>query len=307
MSTDLESPRSQALRYISASHFHRLFKHGDLTTSYADIGVPSDTTILFMPGMFASRYLAVSMHAVAESLGVRVLIVDRPGMGASTPVPLEKRVSVWIDLVPRLLAHLNIPHVALASHSAGMIYLLNTLFHCRELLHPERPRITSMQMAQFLPTRVFSIWNQIPKFLLLTATPVLESSGTIVNKVSSVSGTAPSGASSAQAERNRDRVESEHGLLKEVQKELEPLTWRFMFEENTQGANDEALQCLCKGPAGSWGICEDYEGGGFEDVVDFETAVIPGTDHNTVSQEIGLLERIFLEAGGRWSAGDNGR
>ncbi|KAH8423432.1 uncharacterized protein LDX57_001193 [Aspergillus melleus] len=223
-----------------------------------------------------------------------------------------------------------------------------------------------MQMAQFLPARAFSIWNQIPKFLLLTATPVLESSGTIVNKVSSVSGTAPSGASSAQAERNRGRVESEHGLSKEVQRELEPLTWRFMFEESTQGANDEALQCLCKGPVGSWGVCEDYGGyvaevvgrererrgmdgehaggrlvvrgyfaesdtmigekgrryvegcwrgqgggytdsnsGGFEDVVDFETAVIPGTDHNTVSQETGLLERIFLEAGGRWSAGDN--
>ena len=62
-------------------------------------------------------------------------------MGASAPVPLEKRVPVWIDLVPRLLAHLNIPHVALASHSAGMIYLLNVLFHCRELLHPERPYV----------------------------------------------------------------------------------------------------------------------------------------------------------------------
>ncbi|KAI9039374.1 uncharacterized protein KD926_009517 [Aspergillus affinis] len=296
-------------------------------------------------------------------------------MGASTSVPLERRVPVWIDLVPRLLAHLNIPHVALASHSAGMIYLLNTLYHCREILHPERPyvaflapwvnpthsRITSMQMAQFLPTRVFSIWNQIPKFLLLTATPVLESSGTIVNKVSSVSGTAPSGSGSAQVERNRDRLESEHGMSKEVQKELEPLTWRFMFEESTQGANDEALQCLCKGPAGSWGVCEDYEryvrevverernrghaggrlvvrgffaesdtmigekgrryvegcwrghgssytdsdSGGFDDAVDFETAVVPGTDHNTVSQETGLLERIFLEAGGRRSVGDH--
>lgn len=62
-------------------------------------------------------------------------------MGASSPVPLESRVSTWIALVPRLLSHLNIRHVALASHSAGMIYLLNTLHHCRDLLHPEKPYV----------------------------------------------------------------------------------------------------------------------------------------------------------------------
>lgn len=77
MSSDPESPRFQALSYISHSRFHRLFKHGDLTITYADIGKPSTTTILFMPGMFASRYLSVLLHAIAESLNVRVLVVDR--------------------------------------------------------------------------------------------------------------------------------------------------------------------------------------------------------------------------------------
>ena len=60
-------------------------------------------------------------------------------MGNSTDVPLDQRLSIWIELVPRLLAHLEIEHVALVSHCAGTIYLLNTLFYCRELLHPERP------------------------------------------------------------------------------------------------------------------------------------------------------------------------
>ncbi|PLB45836.1 hypothetical protein P170DRAFT_478771 [Aspergillus steynii IBT 23096] len=301
MSSDPQSPRSQALRYISDSRFHRLFKHGELTFTYADVGVPSDTTILFMPGMFASRYLAVWMHAIAKTVGVRVLVVDRPGMGSSTPVPLEQRVSAWIDLVPALLSHLNIPHVALASHSAGMIYLLNTLHHCRDLLHPERPyvaflapwvnpthsRITSMQLAQHLPMPAFSIWNQIPRFLLLTATPVFESSGALVNKMSSISGSAPvesaSGSGSAQVERGRRRMESKHGVSRDVQRELETLVFRFMFEEGTQGANDEAMQCL-------WGV---------DDVWDFEAVVVKGTDHNSVMQETGLFERIFREAAGR--------
>lgn len=89
MSSDPNSPRFQALCYISDSRFHRQFTlspaadHGALTFTYADVGHAPETpghsppTILFIPGMFGSRYLAVSMHAIAAKLGVRVLVVDR--------------------------------------------------------------------------------------------------------------------------------------------------------------------------------------------------------------------------------------
>lgn len=65
-----------------------------------------------------------------------------PGMGNTTDVLLAKRVSVWIEIVPRILAHLGIQHVALASHSAGTFYLLNTLYSCREILDPQNPTVT---------------------------------------------------------------------------------------------------------------------------------------------------------------------
>lgn len=68
-------------------------------------------------------------------------------MGKSTDVPLEQRVPVWLELVPRLLEHLGIEHVALASHSAGTIYLLNTLYHYRDILHPEKPSVTMLGMS----------------------------------------------------------------------------------------------------------------------------------------------------------------
>jgi hypothetical protein len=42
----------------------------------------------------------------------------------------SQRVSTWIETVPRLLAHLDIQHVSLASHSAGTIYLYDmSLLH----------------------------------------------------------------------------------------------------------------------------------------------------------------------------------
>lgn len=89
-SSDASAP-SRAAEYVAQDRFHRRFvlpataDHGELQVSYADVGrtpEPSDNgtrhpAVLFIPGMFASRYLSVSMHAIAEKLGVRVLIVDR--------------------------------------------------------------------------------------------------------------------------------------------------------------------------------------------------------------------------------------
>ncbi|KAB8263268.1 hypothetical protein BDV32DRAFT_4143 [Aspergillus pseudonomiae] len=290
MSADSNSPRAIALGYISNSRFHRRYtlpataEHDSLTFTYADVGAtPSSTnlkprTILFMPGMFASRYLGVFIHAIAEKHGVRVLIVDRPGMGNSTDVPLDQRLSTWIELVPRLLAHLEVDHVALVSHCAGTIYLLNTLFHCRDLLHPERPfvaflapwvhpshsHVTSMQMAQYVPVKAFSIWNLIPKFLLLKAGPAFTSSGVAITKTSDVissgSGFSSGEDYTTELERNRRQIENEYGLSRDVQAELDSLTFQFMFEESTVGANSEALQCLRKGSDSgkTWGKCDDY-------------------------------------------------
>lgn len=71
-------------------------------------------------------------------------------MGNSTDVPLAQRMSTWIETVPRLLAHLDIQHVSLASHSAGTMYLFNTLYHCRDILYPEKPMATVLGMLNFL-------------------------------------------------------------------------------------------------------------------------------------------------------------
>lgn len=68
-------------------------------------------------------------------------------MGHSTDVPLAQRVTTWIEVVPRLLAHLQIEHVVLAAHSAGTIYLLNTLLRCRDILDPNKPLVALIGMT----------------------------------------------------------------------------------------------------------------------------------------------------------------
>ncbi|KAL2272577.1 hypothetical protein FJTKL_06295 [Diaporthe vaccinii] len=275
-----DSPSSRAAEYLAQDRFHRRFTlpatsdHGELQVSYADVGrTPRQgedgtryPTVLFIPGMFASRYLSVWMHAIAETLGVRVLIVDRPGMGHSTDVPLKQRVTVWIEVVPPLLAHLQIDHVALASHSSGTIYLLNTLVRCRGILDPNRPvvalvapwvdpahsHVTSMQMAKNLPTSVFGVWHHMPK--------IVSAGGAVFDKISKLlpSSSGVNAAETPPLERNRQKIERDYGLPVELQKELQTLTLKAIFSENMVGADSEALCCLRKGPAGLWAECDDY-------------------------------------------------
>ncbi|ROV92131.1 hypothetical protein VSDG_07509 [Cytospora chrysosperma] len=279
---DSPSPSSRAAQHLAHDRFHRRFAlpatadHGELQVSYADVGCTPEhpghasqecPTILFIPGMFASRYLSVSMHTIAEKLGVRVLMVDRPGMGHSTDVPLHQRLDVWIELVPRLLEHLQIQHVALAAHSAGTIYLLHTLVRCRDVLDPNKPlvalvapwvdpahsQVVTMQIVQNLPTSVFSIWHHIPKFVSAGGTAFSK----LTQMLPSSSGMLSSGET-PPLERNRQRIERDYGLPVAMQKELQTLTQKAMCGENMAGADSEALLCLRKGPAGLWGECEDY-------------------------------------------------
>lgn len=109
-----------------------------------------------------------------------------------------------------------------------------------------------MQMAQTLPTSVFGIWHHIPK--------VVSAGGAAFGKISNLlpSSSGLGAAESPPLERNRRRLENEYGLSLELQKELQPLTFKSMLSENTVGADSEALCCLRKGPAGLWGDCDKY-------------------------------------------------
>ncbi|KAJ0417395.1 alpha/beta-hydrolase [Aspergillus carlsbadensis] len=273
---------------ISAAPFHRRLTlqtpHGRQTLTYALIGSNSANatptrTLLFLPGMFASRYLGIPLHVLAERAGVRLLVVDRFGMGGSADVPLARRIATWCDVVPRLLDYLGIETVALVAHSAGTIYTLSMLVHerCRGLVRggvvflapwvdPTHSHVTSMQLAQYIPGPAFKLWHHIPRFFITQATPVLASSGAAMRKISAPSsGLISSSRSQEEADRtflqaNYARVEMEYGVPAKDQEELARLAVNYMFSENTVGANSEALQCLRKGEGGQWGVVGDYAG-----------------------------------------------
>ncbi|KAJ3496756.1 hypothetical protein NLG97_g2421 [Lecanicillium saksenae] len=282
------SARAEAEAYISRESFHKKFTvpstadHGDLTFSYCDVGLTPETAtgtsevpvILFHPGLFASRYIGVSLDALARHLGVRILTIDRPGFGSSTKVDVEKRVDVWVEMVPLLLAHLNIPHITIVSHCAGTVYALNLLYRGRGLLNPERPlsvllapwvdpqhsKVAIMQAAQYVPGPAYSLFNGISRFAARGMMTTVSSSEAVFNAFGM-------GKPSEEEERavkswsreNSLKLEKECGLSTKMQGALQLQTLEHIFAESTAGSSDEARHCARKTTPGSWGKADDYE------------------------------------------------
>ncbi|PYI17422.1 hypothetical protein BO99DRAFT_434485 [Aspergillus violaceofuscus CBS 115571] len=274
----------ELFEFTAQKRFHQRFilpataDHGPLAVTYADVGprqhedgtpVP---TILAVPGMAGSRLWLYHKDHLANEIGVRILSIDRwvarsPGIGGSTPVPIEKRVSVWLESVTALLDYLSISHVVPISHSAGTIYLLNLLVHKRDLLWPQTPiaillapwvepkhsDVLSMQMAQMLPKGILNQWNKLIGFTLTKAAPTFgASSGILANMSSSL----PGMGRSLDPEEH-DACLTTYGMPVEAVEKLEKITMEYMFTESSTGINDEAMVCLKKGSLGLWGACED--------------------------------------------------
>ncbi|KAM0313076.1 hypothetical protein ACHAPQ_012109, partial [Fusarium lateritium] len=157
------------------------------------------------------------------------------------------------------------------SHCAGTIFLLNTLVQCRDILHPTKPlvvllapwvtpdhsKVTSMQLARYVPVSAFSVWNLLPQFFVLNAGPVFASSGGIVTTASHMMSGLDASKDTSELEKNSQRIEKDYGMPRELQAQVEERALKSMFGENTVGANSEALQCLKKSNW-SWGRCSDY-------------------------------------------------
>lgn len=205
---------------------------------------------------------------------------------------MDKRIPTWIEIVPQFLALLGVEHVALVSHSAGTLYLLNTLYSCRDILHPQKPFVTllgellvsltscgkyltavapwvgpeqskkmTMRIVQMIPHQAFSIWNQIPKFLntsgVLTA---FDASGALLNQVGSLfsSPSSTDNQDNGPFAENRRKMMAKCGFSLEDQEIMSNEMSEAIFREDTVGANSEALLCLGKCPEGSWGKCQDF-------------------------------------------------
>jgi hypothetical protein len=171
-------------------------------------------------------------------------------------------------MVSALLDHVKIKYVHFASHSAGIIFVLNTLLHLRHLLHPVRPYVAllgpwvppsisgkwTMTTVGMLPQSLIGKWHHIAKFINNNVAPVIAASGVPITKASKASMGSMSGSKAKATD--VARTAQERLMWK---KALESTVTKFIFAENAEGASQEALLCLqkCNVKWGDWDTIDE--------------------------------------------------
>lgn len=185
------------IEFLCDSRFHRTFvlppnpnndRLKSYRTSYADFGdVESNAVILFCGALMGTRFCYSPLDQLAKAYNVRILHPDRPGIGGSDSVELDKRIQIWLEMVPQLLKHLKVSHVSLASHSGGDIYLINTVLTYPNLLHPINPylcffapwvhpahsKLTHLRATELLPAPMIGKFASVARFISENVVPLV--------------------------------------------------------------------------------------------------------------------------------------
>ncbi|KAJ9628033.1 hypothetical protein H2203_003254 [Taxawa tesnikishii (nom. ined.)] len=120
--------------------------------SFSDVGDPDGAAVIVCVGMGLTRYVAAFYDELAITLHLRLITLDRPGVGGSDPYPEGDRSGPlsWPDDVSTVCNHLGISHFSVLAHSAGAIYALATaliLPHCvRGKVHLLAPWVPPSQL-----------------------------------------------------------------------------------------------------------------------------------------------------------------
>lgn len=86
--------------------------------AWYEFGDADGVPCLFFPGSSSSGLAGSGLHASAKASGVRLLAVDRPGLGHSDPAQARRLADVPQD-IRELLDALGIERVGVLAHSAG--------------------------------------------------------------------------------------------------------------------------------------------------------------------------------------------
>jgi pimeloyl-ACP methyl ester carboxylesterase len=93
------------------------------TLSWYEYGDRGGSPCLFLPGTATSGRAGAALDAAATAGGVRLISVDRPGLGHSDPAPARRLID-WVGDIQQLVDHEGLDRFGLLGHSAGGAYAL---------------------------------------------------------------------------------------------------------------------------------------------------------------------------------------
>ncbi|GAA5863430.1 hypothetical protein JCM1840_007524 [Sporobolomyces johnsonii] len=118
LATLLKSPRLTRLITL------RRQPNTGLTVSLADVGSPTGNPVVVFLGLGSVRYLLALYDELAEVFNLRLICLDRWGLGRTSTVPDSQRGFVeWASVVDEVLTdHLALKRYSILAHSAGAPY-----------------------------------------------------------------------------------------------------------------------------------------------------------------------------------------
>ncbi|EAW07922.1 alpha/beta fold hydrolase [Aspergillus clavatus NRRL 1] len=142
------------LEYISSPKLTQKVPHPTTgrAIAFSEVGDPRGHVVLCCLGMGLTRYLMAFYDELARSLNLRLVTLDRPGVGESAPYAEEAGNPLsWPDDVAIVCNHLKVNKFSILAHSAGAIYALATALripqHIRGRIHLLAPWIPPSQLS----------------------------------------------------------------------------------------------------------------------------------------------------------------
>ncbi|KAL2827095.1 hypothetical protein BJY01DRAFT_140925 [Aspergillus pseudoustus] len=135
--------------------------------AFSEVGDPKGHVVLCCLGMGLTRYLMAFYDELARSLGLRLVTLDRPGVGESGPYVTDAGTPLsWPDDVAIVCNHLKVTKFSILAHSAGAIYALATALripqHIRGRIHLLAPWIPPSQLSNISSYKTPVPSNAVP-------------------------------------------------------------------------------------------------------------------------------------------------
>ncbi|WVQ78594.1 hypothetical protein IAT38_000680 [Cryptococcus sp. DSM 104549] len=126
-----EGEAHEHAKYLRSPHLNRTvtlprqFPDRPLCVSYAEVGDPSGHPVVIFLGLGCVRYLIALFDDIARAFSLRLICIDRWGLGKTDEVPRERRgVMDWAGVVERVLDEIKVDKFQVVAHSAGAPYAL---------------------------------------------------------------------------------------------------------------------------------------------------------------------------------------
>ena len=119
--------------YLRSEHLNRFIElprpvpDRPLRVSFAEVGNPSGRPILLFLGLGCVRHLIALFDDLAKAFGLRLICIDRWGLGKTENVSAERRnLTEWAEVVNNVLDQIKVDSFQIVAHSAGAPYACAT-------------------------------------------------------------------------------------------------------------------------------------------------------------------------------------